>query len=286
MASIYKTPAGERAVRATYAQALERWPVPHETLRLSTREGETFVLACGPKDKPPLILLHGSGANAAMWMGDAPAWSRAFRLFAVDIIGEPGFSAPSRPPYGSDAYALWLDDVLEGLGLTRAAFMGASLGGWFALDYATRRPERVTQLVLICPGGIGRTKTGFLLRAALLMAFGAWGRRKAFALVAGAAARPDSEAGPVGQGLAAVFQHFRPRRDPLPSFTDAQLSGLRMPVMLVVGGKDVMLDSEASRRRLKTARPDAEIRYLPEAGHVILGQAEPILDFLTREPRP
>ena len=39
-------------------------------------------------------------------MGDVPTWARHFRVHAVDIIGEPGLSAPSRPPLGSPAYAL------------------------------------------------------------------------------------------------------------------------------------------------------------------------------------
>lgn len=278
MTAIYKSAAGEARVRAAYAAALAQWPVAHETRRLATGQGETFVVVSGPVGAPALVLLHGSGTNAAMWMGDVTAWSAHFRVHAVDIIGEPGFSAPSRPPLGSEAYAAWLDEVLDGLGVKSAAFVGASLGGWFALDYATRRPARVGKLVLVCPGGIGRQKTGFIFKLIALSALGAWGRKKAFALVAGI----GGEAAAAGQGLADIFRHFKPRTDVLPVFSDAQLAGLPMPVMLVVGGRDVMLDSDASRRRVQAALPAAEIRYLPEVGHVILGQTGPILDFLRR----
>lgn len=281
MTAIYKSAAGEARVRELYAQALTQWPLPHEERRLATSQGETFVVVSGPAEAPALVLLHGSGTNTAMWMGDVAAWAEHFRVHAVDIVGEPGFSAPSRPPLGSDAYARWLDEVLDGLGLERAAFVGASLGGWFALDYATRRPTRVEKLVLVCPGGIGRQKSGFIFQMILLIMLGAWGRRKAFALVSGVS---DGEAASAGQGLAEVFQHFRPRTEVLPVFNDAQLASLPMPVMLVVGGKDVMLDSDDSRRRVAAALPAAEIRYLPEVGHVILGQTQPILQFL-RRPR-
>jgi hypothetical protein len=53
-------------------------------------------------------------------------------------------------------------------------------------------------------------------------------------------------------------------------------------VMAILGGKDVLLDSAMTKRRLErnVARP--EIRCLPEAGHVIRGQTTPILEFLRR----
>ena len=95
MAAIYKSAAGEARVRELYAQALARWPVAHEARRLATSQGETFVMVSGPAGAPALVLLHGSGTNTAMWMGDVAAWAEHFRVHAVDIVGEPGFSAPS-----------------------------------------------------------------------------------------------------------------------------------------------------------------------------------------------
>jgi hypothetical protein len=64
--AIYRSTAGEREVRDRYLDFLRRWPVAHEQLRIPTREGETFVMASGAEAAPPLLLLHGSGANTAM----------------------------------------------------------------------------------------------------------------------------------------------------------------------------------------------------------------------------
>jgi pimeloyl-ACP methyl ester carboxylesterase len=52
--------------------------------------------ACGQPDAPPLVLLHGAGFNSISWMGDVATWAQRFRVFAVDIIGHPGLSAPTR----------------------------------------------------------------------------------------------------------------------------------------------------------------------------------------------
>jgi pimeloyl-ACP methyl ester carboxylesterase len=66
----------------------------------------------------------------------------------------------------------------------------------------------------------------------------------------------------------------------LPTFSDAALQRLTMPVMAIVGGKDVLMDSAETRRRLERNVPHVEVRYHPEAGHFILRQTTPILEFL------
>jgi len=188
MTRIYKSEEGARAVRERYLKFLARWPVPNRQLRVPTREGETFIVksggvACGDETAPALLLFHGSAGNAAMWMGDVAGWAEHFRVYAVDMIGEPGMSAPSRPPLNSEAHALWLDDVMQALSLERASIVGVSLGGWLALDYATRRPERVARLVAICPGGVGRQKIGIAFKAFALRMCGRWGARKVRAMM-------------------------------------------------------------------------------------------------------
>ena len=69
--SIYRSPAGEKIVMDLYDSALAHWPVPYETRMISTRHGETFVIASGEKTHPPLVLLHGAAGNSATW---ASSW--------------------------------------------------------------------------------------------------------------------------------------------------------------------------------------------------------------------
>lgn len=278
MNPIYKSAAGERAIRARYLELLSRWPVAHEQIRVPTREGETFVVAFGPPSAPPLVLLQGSGANAAMWMHEAAVWSEYFRVYAVDVIGEPGLSAPSRPALSSGAYRLWLDDVMDELGVARAAVVGVSLGGWLALDYAGHNADRVVGLALLSPSGIGRQRASFAFKAVSLALLGAWGRRRTLELVAGPATPGDD--GTLGEFALLVFQHFRPRLERVPVVQDAVLGRLAMPVLVVVGGRDVMLDSYDTRRRLERAAPHVSVRLLPEAGHVLPSQAAVVVDFL------
>ncbi|MEV4416550.1 alpha/beta fold hydrolase [Catellatospora sp. NPDC049609] len=283
MTAIYRTEAGGQQVRERYVEALRAWPVPAEHRRVPTREGETFVVVCGPEQAPPVLLCHGSSTNTAMWISDVASWAQHFRVHAVDMIGEPGLSAPSRPPLDSEAYADWLDDVLEGLGLTQAAMVGASLGGWLALDYAIRRPHRVSSLALLCPGGVGRQKWGWIGKALLLKPFGLWGQRRTLRTVAGL-----DMAGAEGflDGMALTFRHFQPRKEPLPVFPDDALRRLTVPMLVIAGDRDAMLDSRDTARRLAAAVPHATVHLLPGVGHSVVGQTEPILAHLRQATAP
>lgn len=278
MSEIYRTAEGAREVEQRYRDLLGTWPVPSGQLRVPTGQGETHVVVSGPEDAPPLVVLQGSGANAAMLLPTVEKLAEHHRVYAVDVIGEPGLSAPSRPPLDSEAYALWLDDVLDGLGLTTASFLGTSLGGFFAIDYATRRPQRVERLVLLTPAGVGRQKKGVLVKFVLLMPFGEWGRRRSLVSAIG-----PMPAGSMDQPLIAftlvVFKHFKPRLG-IPVFDDDTLRRLTMPVLAVAGAADKMIDSQATKRRLETVVPHATVHLLPGAGHFLPDRTATVLGFL------
>jgi pimeloyl-ACP methyl ester carboxylesterase len=280
--SLYRTQAGAQLIAQRYREFLSYWPQPNRQFHVPTRFGETFVVSCGTDEAPPVLLFHGAGSNSAMWIRDAAGWSARFKVYAIDIIGEPGFSAESRPPLNSDAYALWLDEVLAALHLDRLSIIGMSLGGWLALSYATRRPARVDRLALIVPAGIGRQRSSFLFKVLPLLLLGDWGRKRAMQMVIGAATETSSDGHAAYlEYMMMVQRHFRPRIERLPIFPDSALRQLTMPVLAILGAKDVILDSAETRSRLERCVPRAAIRYLPDLGHGVFGEREAILEFLT-----
>lgn len=270
---IYKSEAGARLLRERYLEALKAWPVPHEQVRVPTPEGETFVVVSGSAEKPPLVLLHGSGSNSAEWANRVPELAERFRVYAVDVIGEPGLSAQTRPPLDSDRYAAWLVAVLDHFAVARAAFLTSSFGGWLALDHAIRRPERVAALALRCPVGLGPMKKGFVVKAVLLALLGERGRQKSVAAAIG-----EPETSPIVEHQLLVSANYRYRTGPFPVFDDAALARLTMPVYAVAGADDAMVDSVTTKRRLEKA--GATVDLVPGTGHFIAGSGD--LDFLTR----
>ncbi len=277
MADIYRSRSGRQAVEALYRRVLARWPVAHEQLVVPTCQGDTFVVASGDRTAPPVVLLHGSGTNAASWMRDVTAWAQQSRVYAVDIIGEPGLSAPSRPPLVSSAYAQWLNDVWAGLGLEKAAVVGISLGGWLGLDFAVRSPNRVASLSLISPAGIGQQNRMLLVKVGVLRLCGTWGLRKSLQLVSGrTAALPK----PMVDALVLVFRNFKPRMERIPQFTDADLAGLSMPVQVIVGSDDALLNSRETRARVERCVPHARVMSLEKVGHILPPQTATVAQFL------
>src|SRR4051812_37036302 len=102
--------AGYSVMMTSYDGALQRLRVPYESLIVPTRFGETHLLATGPLDRPPLVLLHGGIGNALSWRSQLTRFSRMYRVYAPDVIGQPGKSAPIRLAFNGPGYAQWLED--------------------------------------------------------------------------------------------------------------------------------------------------------------------------------
>lgn len=279
---VFRSDVDAAEIMREYRAVLDRWPVPRQEIELPTSQGTTFVLACGPETAPPVVLLHGAQANSAAWLPDIALWSSRFRLYAVDMIGEAGLSSRVRPPLDDDTHATWLDGVFTGLGLVHAALVGTSLGGWLALDYAMRRPSRVSALALLCPAGIGRQKN-FLLAIAPYLLLGSWGKRKILEKVFGPAPEhlpPDLEA--ISGLMNSIGRGIRPRTIKIPQLSDSALEALAMPILTVVGGRDVLIDSHDTRTRLERHVPHAEVCFVEEGYHFLPDQSQRVFDFLVR----
>ncbi|URX61122.1 alpha/beta hydrolase [Luteibacter anthropi] len=267
-------------LREAYLAQLDTWPEPCDRRTIETRQGATFVLSCGDECAPPLIVLHGALTNTASWMFDAQEWAPHFRVHMIDVIGEPGLSAASHPALHSDAWAAWLDDVLDGLGVSSASFVGMSFGGWLALDYACRRPSRVSCLALVCPSGIGPQKA-FLWKVLPLLLLGRWGAAKIRDMVMGhVPGKSSPRAKELMDFLQRIRTSVRPRPMRLPIMSDKALAGLAIPLLAIVGGRDVMLDSHATRRRVMALVPAGRVHFVEEGRHYLPKQAGTVLSFL------
>jgi pimeloyl-ACP methyl ester carboxylesterase len=275
--SLYKSPAGERAVLALYDRVLEdHWPQPHETVNIPTRYGSTFVIASGQASGPALVLLHGAASNSAIWAADAAVFGSQYRVYAVDLLGEAGKSAPHRPAWDSPAYAEWLEEVCDVLKLKRAALLGVSQGGWTALKFAAYRPERVSKLVLMCPGGVTSDRPSFYIRFIPLLLLGRWGAQRANRMLFGKQPIPEE----ADEYLTLIMTHFKPRTGVAPLFTDQELGRLTMPVLLLGGGQDVIRDARKIADRMGRLVPHLTTTIFPDAGHVLLDTTAPIASFL------
>ncbi len=144
--------AGRTAFLSAYDALLSRWPDPHETITIASDFGSTSVIASGPAEAPPVVLIHAYQATSAEWIELARALSTERRVFAVDVNGDAGHSGTGARAINATADMVeWLDTVMDELQLTSAEVCGHSYGAWIALTYAIERPARVGRVTLLDP---------------------------------------------------------------------------------------------------------------------------------------
>src|SRR5262245_66048988 len=146
----------------------------------------------------------------------------------------------------------------------------------------SRRCDRVAVRTLNVPSGIGRHNFVYLLKVGVLRLFGTWGLLKSLELVSG---RATTLPKPMVDALLVVFRNFRPRMERIPRFTDADLAGLSMPVQVVVGSDDALLNSQETRERVERCVRNGRVTYVENAGHLLPPQTAQVTEFLKRASR-
>lgn len=126
--------------------------------RLDTALGAVQLFRGG--EGPPLVYLHSAGGETHLEVLDELAHD-----FDVVVPVLPGWgeSEGGDEIDGPEDVVFHLLDVFDALGFAqtqdradgpRPLVLGTSLGGWMALELATRHPERVAGLVLVNPVGL------------------------------------------------------------------------------------------------------------------------------------
>ena len=137
------------------------------------------VVHDGPRQAPPLLLIHGSGASGGSWSPVVPALAGHHHVIRVDLPG-CGQSPPA-PSYDVPAQAGRVAALLDDLGLRHVTVVGHSSGGYVATALAEQRPDLVRSLALIStgPSPDALLPQPFILRVLLAPPLGPllWSRR-------------------------------------------------------------------------------------------------------------
>jgi pimeloyl-ACP methyl ester carboxylesterase len=275
--SAFRTPEGKTAFLSMYDAALKLWQTPYEELDIPSRFGSTHVIVSGPKDAPPLVLLHGYAATATMWSPYVVEFTKHFRVYAVDIMGQPSKSIPDEPICNPADYVTWLTTTLDALHLDSVWLVGMSFGATVALNYAVAVPERVCGIALLSPGGIILPfAKQFIVRGTVMLLcptrftvnwFFRW------------LAFTDNHGDAVGQQIGEKvieltylgLKHFRSPKDTtrvvFPVLSDDTLRAMRMPMLLLIGDHEVIGNPAAAVERARRLVPDIEAELVPRCSH-------------------
>ncbi len=142
---------GHKAYYEAYDKTLQNWGVAYEDLYIPTSKGIAHVLMSGPKDGTAVVLLHGMSASSTMWYPNAKALAKQFRIFAIDLIIEPGKSHKTADFKNIEEVTAWYEEVFWALKLESFHLIGTSRGGWIATDIALHSKRNIKSLILLSP---------------------------------------------------------------------------------------------------------------------------------------
>ncbi|HWM64842.1 MAG TPA: alpha/beta hydrolase [Solirubrobacterales bacterium] len=110
--------------------------------------GDLQVIDRGPRDAPPIVLVHCFTCSMEWWKGMIPRLQREHRVVAVDLLGHGGSEKPGSG-YSMENQADLIAQVLGRLGVRDAEVVGHSLGGPISIALAEQSPQLVDRLVII-----------------------------------------------------------------------------------------------------------------------------------------
>lgn len=275
--ALFSTPAGHAAMMKWYAQSLAHSNIEYESITLATRHGETHLMAAGPKEAQPVILLHGMEGNAASWRHQLVGLGGDLRLYALDIIGSAGKSAPTRLAHDNHDYAEWLVDVMTGLGLERASLVGVSNGSWLILKLAAYEPARIAKAVLMSANGLVPVRFPYNLvrmidhpavRAAKDVLAAATLTRGLVRAAIKSAAMADVDLDPEEvEWFYLLAKHYRFRFPPGP-VSDMELAALSAPTLLMMGEHEQFFHVESAIARARQLVPNlVSAEIVPKVTH-------------------
>jgi pimeloyl-ACP methyl ester carboxylesterase len=240
------------------------------------------VVHDGPRQAPPLLLIHGSGASGASWGPVVEALARHRHVIRVDLPG-CGQSPPA-PSYDVPEQAGRVAVLLDDLGLRHVTVAGHSSGGYVATALAEQRPDLVGSLALISTGPSldALLPQPFILRALLAPPLGPllWpGRSDAMIRrgISATAARPVDIPGDAVADLRNItYRTFRKvlRRNAAyvaERSVPGRLAGLGVPVLVIFGAADPRYEPSSAHQY--DAVPNARVEMLPGIGHVPILEA-------------
>jgi len=236
--------------------------------------GDRFCyMEAGRVDLPPVLLLHGIGANSLHWRYQLAGLADRFRLIAWNA---PGYllsdNLRAETPSCRD-YADALDDLLSALGIDGFDVVANSFGTRVAQCFAYHRPGRIRRAVYTGTSVPHRTSSEERARSvevrARMIERGGYGFGERAAALLGSAATADTVAlvqqtlratNPAGFMQAARF------------IAEAEMpplaAGLTMPLVMVQGKEDRVTPAAINAELLAAALPHARLVLLAGCGHV------------------
>ncbi|WP_299355447.1 alpha/beta hydrolase [uncultured Shimia sp.] len=262
----------------------QRQPVDPEGKFAELSDGRIYYRWHGPKDGPIAVCVHGLTTPSFVWDGLIPLLvAQGFRVLSFDLYGR-GLSDRPRGRQTSAFFTSMLSQILRDQEIEgKVTLFGNSMGSAVATCFAAQHPDRVRQLVLCVPAGMGHdlglsarlTKSVpligdwlFHMNYPRVLRRGIEAERGLSSTVPGIVDRQLDELRWRGY-LRSILSSIRgvlasPLKEDHRSLCD-----FKLPVLAIWGGTDDVI-SISCKDRLAQWNPMAQHILIPEAGHGLI----------------
>lgn len=282
--------ADERSLYSdAYDKTLQLWAVPYQQNDVQTSYGNAHVVITGPKDGQPLVLFHGMDASSTMWYPNVKALSEHYRIYAIDFPLEAGKSTACFSKFNNNQIVSFYNEVFDYYKLENINLLGASRGGWMAVNIALLSGKRISKLALLSPAQtIGGMKSPFKVFSAVKLKL--FPNRKRLAHFFDTfSTHPDNIDDSYKEQfyLANLYGESNPQYVAMVQFSQNKLRTLQIPVLILAGDHDIVNDQK-TLDKAHGLFSDVETALINDAGHFLsIDQSEivnkKILDFLQQD---
>jgi pimeloyl-ACP methyl ester carboxylesterase len=246
---------------------------------LDLPSGEVQVVERGPRNGPPIVLIHCFSCAIDWWDRVTPALARQHRVVAIDLLGHGGSEKPDSG-YTPENQARLVAEALERLGVSDATVAGHSLGGSVAVALAEGAPSLVDRVAIIdMPPDRSYGDLGFIAGLAFQPVLGEalWTIKPDFSVKQGLGVAfapdyevPDAFVEDVNQLTYTAYDESPAGNEDYldEKSLDRRMRAVAKPLLVIMGAEEQIVDDpQRALNQFGTSVPKARTHLIAGAGH-------------------
>ena len=277
--SKYKTADSRQWLEGWRENVLQTNDLEYEKFELETSLGITSILAKnrGKTESDAIIFLPGGRTCGIFWDINnnlAPLYEN-YQIYLIDVNGQPGLSDGNAPLLESVGFGKWLKEIVSGLNLKKANFVGASFGGSLIMKLAEVDDSLIKRAVMCNPAGFVNINMNLGNLYNLLMPMLFPSKKSVLNFLDKIVFHKEflfdfQKREQIAEFLLYTNRNFKMNTENPRPFSDETLKKLNAPSYLILDRDDIFINQQKTQQRAKKLLPNLTATiWLEKHGHGI-----------------